>query len=284
MQAAIRLAKLWAATTPRLCVNAVTVGGRVVNQPKQVLSALGDGWMATFSRAGHMSEAGLQFLEGVKPWPGLEHVKPPGYREIAHSVNNAKPSACGPDGVPYEAWQGNMDASCSVLFDCNCHMLSGGFIGADFNQQMGVFIGKGPSSSGPPEVGDTRPLGLKDSGPKLITSTNVKQFSPATSKFVAWIQRGFVGGRHFVRNIPDLDTIARIMSLKRDWGDEATLILWDFATAFPSIFHSWVESVFLRLGFPEGFLDFLNALLFHNFAIGRQGGRDVFLFLIVVGI
>ena len=62
------------------------------------------------------------------------------------------------------------------------------------------------------------------------------------------------------------------------------MIFGEFAAAFPSLFHSWIHAVFAQLGFPDGFLEFLQALLFHNFALGQNIGRDMFLYLILVGI
>ena len=55
------------------------------------------------------------------------------------------------------------------------------------------------------------------------------------------------------------------------------MIFGDFAAAFPSLFHSWIHAVFAQLGFPDGFLDFLQALLFHNFALGQSNGKNIFL-------
>ena len=62
------------------------------------------------------------------------------------------------------------------------------------------------------------------------------------------------------------------------------MIFWDFAAAFSSLFHSWILAVFAQLGFPDGVLEFLNAILFHNFALGQSNGKNVFLYLILVVI
>ena len=62
------------------------------------------------------------------------------------------------------------------------------------------------------------------------------------------------------------------------------MVFWDFAVAFPSLFHSWIHAVFEQLGFPDGFLDFLQALLFHNSALGQNNGKHFLLYLILVRI
>lgn len=160
----------------------------------------------------------------------------------------------------------------------------GVFWGADFNQQEMVFIPKNDALPRPPKASETRPLGLKDSAPKLLAATNTRRFNGVVSMMVSWVQRCFVGGRQFVLNLLDLDSTGRYMSLRDFWGGEAILALWDFAAAFPNIFHDWILAVFLGLGFPEGFCQFLEALLFHNFALHRAGGCEAFLFMILVGI
>ena len=176
---------------------------------------LGLGWAPTFTKTGDVSEAGLEVLRKLLPWEMLEEVAPPGMANFKTSIDYAKSSQCGPDGVPYEAWSGDIDASSFVLFEANCHMLSGGFLGFDFNQKHAIFIRKDDLLDRPPRPSETRPLGPKDSAPKLITSTNAKRFSPALARSVAWIQRGFVAGRQFTSNIPDLDSLGRIMALKK---------------------------------------------------------------------
>ena len=111
-----------------------------------------------------------------------------------------------------------------------------------------------------------------------------KQFSHLVSLFAAIIQRGFVEGRQLVLNIADLDAICRAQANLNLFPFESILALWDFKAAFPSISHEWIRLVFKKYGFPNWFLCFLEALLFHNFAIFSQGGFKAFLYLILSGI
>ena len=90
--------------------------------------------------------------------------------------------------------------------------------------------------------------------------------------------------RQLALNIVDLDSIIRALGNFNQFNDEAALALWDFQAAFPSVTHAWIQAVFRFYGFPAGFLHFLSALLFHNFAIFSGNGPNIFLYLILAGI
>ena len=134
-------------------------------------------------------------------------------------------------------------------------MLSGGSLGAEFNIQKGCFIPKNsPTDGALPRADELRTLGLKNTDNKIITGTNVAQFSSSVSKNVCRLQRGFVQGRQHVLNISDLGAISRAMANFNKYFNEACLAPWDFKAAFPSIEHAWIHAVFQWYGFPIGFL------------------------------
>ena len=115
-------------------------------------------------------------------------------------------------------------------------LLEGGSLGAEFNIQRGVFIPKNSEVEGvAPRADELRTLGLKNSDNKIITGTNIAQFSSIVSKHACSIQRGFVQDRQFVLNIPDFDSISRAQANFSRFSQESILALWDFKSAFPSI-------------------------------------------------
>jgi hypothetical protein len=164
-------------------------------------------------------------------------------------------------------------------------LLEGGTLGASFNIQRGCFIPKNsPTEGNDPRADELRTLGLENSDNKIITGTNVAQFSPIVSKHACAIQKGFVQDRQFVINITDLDSISRAQANFNRFDNESILALWDFKAAFPSIKHAWIHMVFKVYGFPNGFCLFLDPLLSHNFAIFASAGIYSFLYLILAGI
>eukprot|EP00959_Pyramimonas_sp_CCMP1952_P369827 7745789-Pyramimonas_sp.AAC.1 len=58
------------------------------------------------------------------------------------------------------------------------------------------------------DAGSTRPLGLKNTPNKILTSVVIHGLGKATSKFIHFVQRGFIPGRNFGVNILELDTQA----------------------------------------------------------------------------
>ena len=81
-----------------------------------------------------------------------------------------------------------------------------------------------------------------------------------------------------------MDSAGRVMALSSLSKEEAIFALWDFAAAFPSIFHDWILGVFGAYGFPEGYCSFLEGLFFHNVAYSSSKGVSIFLYVIIVGI
>ena len=172
-----------------------------------------------------------------------------------------------------------------LLFCCNWVLLSGGLLGVSFNIQRACFIPKNASTEGAlPKASELRSLGLKNTGNKIITGANLRQFSALIADRAIYIQRGFVMFRQLALNIVDLDSIIRALCNFNHFNNEAILALWDFQAAFPSVSHACIHAVFRFYGFPEGFLHFLSALLFHNFAIFSGSGPCMFLYLILAGI
>ena len=285
IQQAVRLAALWKASGPSLSLHALTLeDGTTVESSQSMLQALGVAWAPTFEKQGKLDPAVHDFLSNLHSWSDAVEQPPPGVNKFKASIIFAKPSEPGPDGIPYSAWAACVDASAATLFEANVCLLSGGFLGFDFNEQFAIFIRKNDGLPRPPRAKETRPLGLKNSAPKLMTTTTVRPFNKVASNRVAKIQNGFVGGRQFTSNVSTVETLGRTMSLQGGWSHEAVLALWDFAAAFPSLYHCWILAVFTALKFPDGYVDFLEAIFYHNVAFGLVSGDPIFLYFILCGI
>ena len=215
----------------------------------------------------------------------MDGVHPPSVECFSFFMEGLKDSATGPDGIPYSCYKALLGFSAWLLFCCNWVLLSGGLLGVSFNIQRACFIPKNASTEGAlPKASELRSLGLKNTDNKIITGANFRQFSAIIAEKAIYIQRGFVMYRQLALNIVDLDSIIRALCNFNHFSGEAVLALWDFQAAFPSVSHAWIHAVFRFYGFPSGFLHFLSALLFHNFAIFSGNGPCMFLYLILAGI
>ena len=120
-----------------------------------------------------MEFTGRDMLQSLGAWFEAQEVSPPGTASFVACIFVARPSMCGPDGEPYEAWEGAPEVSGKVLFGANCFLLSGGiFVGL-------TSISRLPFSS-PRLTPFPGPLRLKRPG-LLASRTPSKAIDPLTS-------------------------------------------------------------------------------------------------------
>ena len=120
------------------------------------------------------------------------------------------------------------------------------------------------------EAGNTRPLSLKNTDNKNIMSVNMKRLECTYSKVTHQTQNGFVRGRNFLNNNLDLDSAARLYSIRREFdlcdspgssaGDIPILGATEYEAAFPSVIHAWVWTVLRHRKLPKDYLNLLMAL------------------------
>ena len=125
-----------------------------------------------------------------------------------------------------------------------------------------------PSGGLTRRIKETRPLALKRTDNKTICAVTAKALNPAVVDHIHSSQRGFVSKRHFVQNALDIDTHSRIDAFKcmhsrnnpsfesnlpnHSISELACCALFDFASAFPSIYIEWLFLVLSFINAPEG--------------------------------
>ena len=129
---------------------------------------------------------------------------------------------------------------------------------ADFSDGHFVFAPKGTQDGDEIQVtraaGDVRPLTLKNSSNKLVAAAAAASVRQVLVLKAAPTQRGFVPGRQLGMNILDIDTEARITGLRgRAESRMPLLLLFDYAQAFPSMYHDWLHHALLCMALPRGF-------------------------------
>ena len=100
--------------------------------------------------------------------------------------------------------------------------------------------------------GDTRPLGLKDSGNKIVGTTYTRSLKPALAQGACPLQNGFTPFRQLVQNLVDLDSAARCFGRSEMASKYPLLASWDYIAAFPSVAHRWLRLILPIIGFPRG--------------------------------
>eukprot|EP00959_Pyramimonas_sp_CCMP1952_P053270 1114241-Pyramimonas_sp.AAC.1 len=107
-----------------------------------------------------------------------------------------------------------------------------------FNALLGIFVPKpaddDPSAECIRPASGLRPLGLKNTDNKLITSVVFRRLSLALPHNLCDIQRGFVMGRNFGQNVVEIDGFARLYSADPSAASlKPALVSYDFGAAFP---------------------------------------------------
>ena len=126
--------------------------------------------------------------------------------------------------------------------------------------------------------------------------------SPAIVEGAIDTQRGFIHGRQLAQNAVDLDYFGRAhaFAYRRDFdiggnelitvptvGIAATLpllVLYDFASAFPSVAHAWLFCVLRAIRLWPGFYTAIHRLYQDNHTYASDGGFLIYMFPILCGI
>ena len=116
------------------------------------------------------------------------------------------------------------------------------------------------------------------------------------------LQRGFVPGRQLIQNAVDLDFHPRANAFSfyghtgmqyQDSIDAALhwilnflplTVLFDFAAAFPSVAHRWLQSILKTINIPTGMLNAFSTLYSGHEGFGKVGGILRWLFSVKCGI
>ena len=119
---------MWKSVNPSAGVAAVLDEDGVEHaSPTEINRVLADGWFSTFAKQGCMDPSGHELWSSLPAWSEAADVPSPGTESFIASLFAARPSMCGPHGVPYEAWERAPEVSGKVLFESNCFVSLGAF-------------------------------------------------------------------------------------------------------------------------------------------------------------
>ena len=107
----------------------------------------------------------------------------------------------------------------------------------------------------------TRPLSIVNTDNRLIANVFRLMLEPIINQWVSDMQRGFLTGRSMLSNVVDIDLEAMRISLKHPRG---SIILFDFAAAFPSLSQEYMWQVLSHIGLPPGILEAIQSLYVNN--------------------
>ena len=181
------------------------------------------------------------------------------FREL---VARPREGAPGPDGIPYAAWRLAGTDLMDVLYDAFVSFMNGDPLPADFNECLLVFIPKGDEPGDRGTVarspGMTRPISLSNTASKFFALAINRPLAQVAQVTVHPRQRGFVGGRSITDNIIEIEGFGQSYAIAE--AEDPAILLFDIRAAFPSLAHSWLFVVLLRMGVPRFFIEGIKAL------------------------
>ena len=214
--------------------------------------ALARAWAPTFAlKEPDYAKANLMLDDHCTDYSHFQSA-PPSFNDFQRAASRAKPSATGDDGIPYAAWTSRTAATTLALVADR--LMSGQVMPREFNNSISIFPPKGDEEDDDTDLTrspmNTRMLSLKNSDNKIIASVINRKMKLIVAETTNPIQRGFVSGRTFLTNVVDVDTYARIASMKQSPSDLAVMAFFDFAAAFPSVLHAWIFLVLAKSKWP----------------------------------
>ena len=289
------LARLWSPFSKVATLGSIlNDAGERASDASEMTAALREHWKPTFTRVHEAFDdrEAKAFLDRWSPdWSG-ERIPSPSLVDFMELLRRFKHSAPGPDGIPYAGWKAAGKKGAETLLAVSRALQAGQLPPRGFNAQLAIFVPKDVAAPDPDptsldrQPADTRPLSLKNSDAKLVTSVTNRKVRKVLAKRACSVQRGFVPGRQLLNNVIDMDAAGRAYGIpaKSVAPGLPCIALFDFAAAFPSIAHVWIWAAIGALGLPGGLVDLLKAVYHANVAYTRDGQDLIELYEILSGI
>jgi hypothetical protein len=245
----------------------VDSSGSVVTDDLGIADILNSHWQKVFARRPTNQTMRAQWLQEMrgKFKVGVDQLRPS--RELIRKViQNAHPSACGPDAIPFEVFKRSLSISVELFYDVANAMLDGDKPGDDFNLAYMICIPKAPD--GKLEDGTscyaaagTRPLSIVDAANRILAAIFQCTLELAVASRISNAQKGFVKGRRMLRNVLEIDHAAQKISVTNKSG---AILLFDFTAAFPSLAHDMMWDVLRFGGIDESFIEVVRMFYANN--------------------
>ena len=233
-----RRLKVWTSWNRALVLQGVEVGDTVVSAPAQMKTELCAHWARTFQPSPPLPSEAARFLRQRMPRLEVDDA-PFALAETYAALRSSRPTAPGPDRIPYAAWLCT-PLGPEHLTEVANWLAEGKLMAPSFNEMTQLFVPKGSREEDVQRLvrlpSETRPLALKNSDNKVVCAVANQRIKLPLARAARSAQRGFIAGRNFCTNALEMDSYARCLSVApQAMQDQPAMLLFDFGSAFPSL-------------------------------------------------
>ena len=158
--------------------------------------------------------------------------------------------------------------------------------GHNFNQGLLICLGKKPHSEHTdygqifqPE--STRPLSIVNTDNRLIANAARLRWERLLNPWISPHQQGFLPQRSMLKNVLDIDYAAMVTAFSHT---SRVLVLFDFASAFPSMSQDYMFNMLTALCIPQNAFNMVQALYDNSRCTVQSNGTQVDGFKMTAGV
>ena len=186
--------------------------GDICCDPQSIAAALCTHWQSVFNVKETNPTLRAQWLASTRAlFEGSMDELIPTREDVERILRHLPSSACGPDGIPFEAYSNIGPVIIDILLAVTkCMLQEDTPVPDDFNWAILVCIGESSNEStaaGDPiyTAENTRPISIVDASNRLIASIFRIVLERCVAHKISQMQRGFLPNRPMLRNILEVD-------------------------------------------------------------------------------
>jgi endonuclease/exonuclease/phosphatase family metal-dependent hydrolase len=247
-----KYAEKWSTYNRKNGINGVLdAEGNIITEDLQAAHILSDHWQSVFAEKDCNVQLAERFLgKFARKLPPIQWIL--SESQFMEILGKLADSGAGPDGIRYSAWTRAPFRVRQILYLGYRSWLAGFQLPEDFNYAYLCLLAKGQNPEGEAQTirapENTRPLSLANSDGKIFAVCLKESLESPVSYWASEEQAGFIKDRRMLKNIVDVELAGATLSAEAH--NEAAMVFFDYAAAFPSIAHAFLWVALEYLGVP----------------------------------
>ena len=163
--------------------------------------------------------------------------------------------APGLDGIPAEFYKEFFDTVGQCMFDSLTFAYEHGELST--SQKHGIIKLIPKKNKDPHHISNLRPITLLNVDVKIVSRALAHRLQSVISRIIPTNQRAFIKGRYIGENVLDVYSLIAVAEAQEE---EDVLIFLDIEKAYDTVKWRFLDSVLMKLGFPDYFIRWVHIL------------------------